>query len=60
MTKKSAPKKTVKKKVTKSKTDPQIKELNLILKEEKEKYLRLFAEFENYKKRPSKERIELY
>ena len=60
MTKKSAPKKTVKKKVTKSKIDPQIKELNLILKEEKEKYLRLFAEFENYKKRTSKERIELY
>ena len=60
MTKKSAPKKTVKKKVTKSKIDPQIKELNLVLKEEKEKYLRLFAEFENYKKRTSKERIELY
>ena len=27
---------------------------------EKEKYLRLFAEFENYKKRTTKERIELY
>lgn len=27
---------------------------------EKEKYLRLFAEFENYKKRTSKERLELY
>tara|TARA_B100001063_G_scaffold174021_1_gene163139 strand:- start:1052 stop:1564 length:513 start_codon:yes stop_codon:yes gene_type:complete len=60
MTKKSPPKKTVKKKVTKPKIDPQIKELNLVLKEEKEKYLRLFAEFENYKKRTSKERIELY
>ena len=60
MTKKSAPKKTLKKKVTKSKIDPLIKELNLVLKEEKEKYLRLFAEFENYKKRTSKERIELY
>tara|TARA_B100000902_G_scaffold41135_1_gene48751 strand:- start:20 stop:532 length:513 start_codon:yes stop_codon:yes gene_type:complete len=60
MTKKSAPKKTVKKKVVKPKINTQIKELNLILKEEKEKYLRLFAEFENYKKRTSKERIELY
>ena len=27
---------------------------------EKDKYLRLFAEFENYKKRTTKERIELY
>lgn len=27
---------------------------------EKDKYLRLFAEFENYKKRTSKERMELY
>lgn len=27
---------------------------------EKDKYLRLFAEFENYKKRTSRERIELY
>ena len=31
-----------------------------ILKQEKDKYLRLFAEFENYKKRTSKERIELF
>lgn len=30
------------------------------LEQEKEKYLRLFAEFENYKKRTSKERIELF
>lgn len=30
------------------------------LQTEKEKYLRLFAEFENYKKRTTKERIELY
>tara|TARA_B100001778_G_scaffold166550_1_gene136888 strand:- start:2936 stop:3475 length:540 start_codon:yes stop_codon:yes gene_type:complete len=30
------------------------------LKAEKEKFLRLFAEFENYKKRTSKERIELF
>ena len=27
---------------------------------EKDKFLRLFAEFENYKKRTSKERIELF
>ncbi len=30
------------------------------LVQEKDKFLRLFAEFENYKKRTSKERIELY
>ncbi len=30
------------------------------LGKEKDKFLRLFAEFENYKKRTSKERIELY
>ena len=37
-----------------------IKELNETLKVEKEKYIRLFAEFENYKRRTSKERIDLY
>lgn len=31
-----------------------------LIQQEKEKYLRLFAEFENYKKRTSKERIELF
>lgn len=31
-----------------------------ILQAEKDKFLRLFAEFENYKKRTSKERIELF
>ncbi len=31
-----------------------------LIQQEKDKYLRLFAEFENYKKRTSKERIELY
>jgi molecular chaperone GrpE len=30
------------------------------LQNEKEKYLRLFAEFENFKKRTSRERIELF
>ncbi len=31
-----------------------------LLQAEKDRYLRLFAEFENYKKRTSKERIELF
>jgi molecular chaperone GrpE len=42
------------------KKSPSVKELNESLKLEKEKYVRLFAEFENYKRRTSKERIELY
>ena len=37
--------------------EPTVEEL---IKVEKDKYLRLFAEFENYKKRTSKERIELF
>ena len=60
MTKKSVTKKVTKKKETKPKVEVKLKELNLALREEKDKYLRLFAEFENYKKRTSKERIELY
>ncbi|MDO6598382.1 nucleotide exchange factor GrpE [Oceanihabitans sp. 2_MG-2023] len=35
-------------------------QLQIELKQEKDKFLRLFAEFENYKKRTSKERIELF
>ena len=31
-----------------------------LVAQEKDKFLRLFAEFENYKKRTSKERIDLY
>jgi len=31
-----------------------------LVQKEKDKYLRLFAEFENYKKRTSRERIELF
>lgn len=31
-----------------------------LIQAEKDKYLRLFAEFENYKKRTTKERIELF
>ena len=37
--------------------EPTTKEL---IQQEKDKYLRLFAEFENYKKRTSRERIELF
>ena len=50
---KNSSKSTVKKKST-------LKELNENLKLEQDKYLRLFAEFENYKRRTSKERIELF
>ena len=42
------------------KKSPSIKDLNQSLKLEKEKYVRLFAEFENYKRRTAKERIELF
>jgi molecular chaperone GrpE len=36
-----------------------IEKLNAELQEQKDKYLRLLAEFENYKRRSSRERIEL-
>lgn len=39
------------------KDEPTAEEL---IQTEKDKYLRLFAEFENYKKRTTKERIELF
>ena len=32
----------------------------LLLTEEKDRYIRLFAEFENYKKRTQKEKMEFY
>ena len=58
MTKKTSnTKKTTK--VSKKKS-PSTKELNESLKLEKEKYVRLFAEFENYKRRTAKDRIELF
>ncbi len=38
----------------------QIETLEVSVKDEKDKFLRLFAEFENYKKRTSKERLDLY
>lgn len=37
-----------------------IQQLEAALKEQKEKYLRIFAEFENYKKRTSKEKLDLH
>ena len=50
-----------KSKLTKKPTlKSQIEALELSVKEENDKFLRLFAEFENYKKRTSKERLELY
>lgn len=40
-----------------TKKEPTLEE---VLQGEKDRYLRLFAEFENYKKRTTKERIELF
>lgn len=37
-----------------------LNDLKTELNEEKDKYLRLFAEFENFKKRTAKERLELF
>ena len=59
MTKKNSGNKKASKAPPKKKS-PSIKELNESLKLEKEKYVRLFAEFENYKRRTAKERIELF
>jgi molecular chaperone GrpE len=39
--------------------DDQVEKLNAELQEQKDKYLRLLAEFENYKRRSSRERVEL-
>ncbi len=50
--------KTSKKKISSDKNKNS--ELKEQLKHEKEKHLRLFAEFENFKKRTARERIELY
>ena len=47
------------KKTRVSKSDSQFDELEQDLALEKEKYLRLFAEFENFKKRTAKERLDL-
>ena len=59
--KKITSKKQSSKKVkSEDKLNTQLQEANDALAQEKDKYLRLFAEFENYKKRTSKERIELF
>lgn len=55
MTKK--PKNSTKKKPS---LKDKITELESLIEDEKDKFLRLFAEFENYKRRTSKERLELY
>jgi molecular chaperone GrpE len=39
-------------------TDPSFEKLEEELQEQKDKYLRLFAEFDNYKRRTSKENLE--
>ena len=61
MAKKSS-KKKVKKESVKESLENQVKDIKFEdqLKEEKDKFLRLFAEFENYKRRTAKERIELF
>ncbi len=38
----------------------ELKELQEELKQEKDKYLRLYAEFENFRKRTAKEKLELF
>ena len=38
----------------------QVQSLNDELKDEKDKFLRLFAEFENFRKRTAKERLDLF
>lgn len=48
-----------KKAAKKEKIDP-LKALQSELETEKDRYLRLFAEFENYKRRTGKERVELF
>ncbi len=53
-------KKKGKEKSNQNKLTKEIQELREQLQNEKDKYLRLFAEFENYKKRTNKERQELF
>ena len=66
MSKKESSKKNKSEKVNKSVKNNNQKNLLAIdnlkdeLSQEKDKFLRLFAEFENYKRRTSKERIDLF
>ena len=59
MNKKKTESKTAKSGAIKKKS-PSVKELNETINNEKDKYVRLFAEFENYKRRTAKERIDLF
>lgn len=59
MNKKKTESKTAKSGANKKKS-PSVKELNETINIEKDKYVRLFAEFENYKRRTAKERIDLF
>ena len=59
MNKKKTQSKTAKSGSTKKKS-LSVKELNEQINNEKDKYVRLFAEFENYKRRTAKERIDLF
>jgi len=66
MSNKKAEEETIDKKEKKSKkTSPtqklkaEVEELNIQLSEAKDKYLRLFAEFDNFKKRNVKERLDI-
>lgn len=52
--------KTTAKKSNTTKVEKDLAEAKEALAAEKDKFLRLFAEFENYKKRTSKERVELF
>ena len=49
-----------KRKATASKKEDALKKKEAELAAEKEKFVRLFAEFENFKKRTAKERLELF
>ena len=66
MSKKESSKKNKPEKIKKSVKNDNQKDLLAIdnlkdeLSQEKDKFLRLFAEFENYKRRTSKERIDLF
>ncbi len=50
----------VKKELKKSKSNKQIEELKAEAEKQKELFLRTAAEFDNYKRRTEKERIEIY
>ncbi|MFM6975891.1 MAG: nucleotide exchange factor GrpE [Sphingobacteriaceae bacterium] len=53
------PEQSTEKKAAKVKPDEQVEKLQAELAEANDKYLRLYAEFDNFKRRTSKERIEL-